>query len=152
MIVVLGWQGYPDIGSQHITAVHNQGALSDVADEVLSLPLHSTGYTRSVTRFISSVRTRQCFLISKGIIYRFNRHGDLVCRITDPKMIHVAGYVLDPALKRVVVLGNGWMMSSTTATTETHRPAKLKTTSDVRTSIPFNTQRAASRRHSQTNR
>lgn len=107
MIVVLGWQGYQMLSArEHITAVHNQGALSDVADEVLSLPLHSTGgYGIDSVHFIRQ-DGNNVFLISKGIIYRFNRHGDLVCRITDPKMIHVAGYVLDPAHKRVVVLGN----------------------------------------------
>ena len=46
------------------------------------------------------------FLISNETLYRFNRKGEFICRITHPDDIRVAGYVVNPANQQLIVLGN----------------------------------------------
>ncbi|MDL2222212.1 6-bladed beta-propeller, partial [Parabacteroides sp. OttesenSCG-928-N08] len=48
----------------------------------------------------------ELFLISNDILYRFRQSGEFVCRITDPEEISVAGYVVNPANRELIVLGN----------------------------------------------
>lgn len=82
------------------------GVLSDIAERVEAVPLKLDG-----SREIDGVRNvQQCgddlFLISGDCLYRFGRSGKLICRITDPSVITVAGYLVDPVKGRLVVMGN----------------------------------------------
>lgn len=74
--------------------------------EEIAMPLHTDdGQCIQTARDIQQ-EGKNLFLISNGILYRFNRQGDFICQITRPEEIVVAGYVVSPATEQVIVLGN----------------------------------------------
>lgn len=85
---------------------HLSGCLSDIADEVTAIPLEcppgdSIGKPYHIRR-----EGRELFLINRQTLYRFGCDGRFVARITDPADIRVAGYVVNPAARQLIVLGN----------------------------------------------
>ena len=82
------------------------GLLSEMAEEVTAIPLLAKGMDK-----IEDVRNVQMdgdnlFLISGNSLYRFDKSGKPVCRITDPSFITVAGYLIDSLKQQLVVMGN----------------------------------------------
>lgn len=103
---VCGKQAYELFAPGESIRSNPSGALSDIADEVIAIPLQSPE-----ARPIKEARhIRQegndLFLISEETLYRFNREGEFICRITHPDDIRVAGYVVNPANRQLIVLGN----------------------------------------------
>lgn len=85
---------------------HLSGCLSDIADEVTAIPLEcppgdSIGKPYHIRR-----EGRELFLINRQTLYRFGCDGRFVARITDPADIRVAGYVMNPPARQLIVLGN----------------------------------------------
>ena len=72
----------------------------------LAMPLHTDDVQCIQTARDIQQEGKNLFLISNGILYRFNRQGDFLCQITRPEEIVVAGYVVSPATKQIIVLGN----------------------------------------------
>ncbi|MDH6357998.1 6-bladed beta-propeller [Parabacteroides sp. PF5-9] len=82
------------------------GVLSDIADEVIAIPLELPE-----GEFIEKVRSvrkegNNLFLISNEVLYRFDKAGKFICRITNPEEIQVAGYVVYQTKRELIVLGN----------------------------------------------
>ncbi len=82
------------------------GSLSDITEELTAIPLQpADGYRIDKARSIRQ-EGANLFLISKGVLYRFQHNGDFICRITNPEDINVAGYMVDSVKKELIVLGN----------------------------------------------
>lgn len=106
VVLVYGKQGYDIYLSNRLAEAPMKGVLSDIAEEVVAIPLQTTGDVR-----IEKVRNirqegQNLFLISNNSLYRFTNEGRFVCRITNPEDIRVAGYVLNPISQELIVLGN----------------------------------------------
>ena len=106
VLLVCGKQAYNLLISNESIRSNPTGALSDIADEVIAIPLQDSG-THSI-REAKYIRQEgdNLFLISNETLYRFNRKGEFICRITHPDDIWVAGYVVNPANQQLIVLGN----------------------------------------------
>lgn len=84
----------------------NSGNLSEISEEVIAIPLQTTNECK-----IEKIRNIQkegndLFLISNETLYRFDKRGNFICKVTDPKIIKVAGYVVNPINHQIIVLGN----------------------------------------------
>ena len=106
VLLVCGKQAYNLLISNESIRSNPTGALSDIADEVIAIPLQDSG-THSIkeAKYIRQ-EVDNLFLISNETLYRFNRKGEFICRITHPDDIRVAGYVVNPANQQLIVLGN----------------------------------------------
>ncbi len=106
VLLVCGKQAYNLLISNESIRNNPTGALSDIADEVIAIPLQDSG-THSIkeAKYIRQ-EGDNLFLISNETLYRFNRKGEFICRITHPDDIRVAGYVVNPANRQLIVLGN----------------------------------------------
>jgi hypothetical protein len=82
-----------------------KGYLSEIAQRVTAIPLQTGAYEIEQTRAIRR-EGNSLFLISNDILYRFHADGQFVCRITDPSLIRVGTYLVDPLRRRLIVLGN----------------------------------------------
>ncbi|MDR1645563.1 MAG: hypothetical protein LBS05_07070 [Tannerellaceae bacterium] len=81
------------------------GYLSEIASRVTAIPLQTGEQRIENPRSIRREGTN-LFLISNDILYRFNLDGEFLCRITDPALIRVATYLIDPLRSRLIILGN----------------------------------------------
>lgn len=99
-------KGYETISSAASPTSHTYASLSDIAEEVVAIPLQGSG--KEAIKNAKNVRQEgnDIFLISNETLYRFNRKGDFVCRITERDSMRVAGYVVNPVKKQLIVLGN----------------------------------------------
>jgi len=80
--------------------------LSDIAEQVVAIPLSSAdGQAIEQVRDIRQ-EGDNLFLVSDDVLYRFDSTGAFLCRITDPAILRVACYVVDPQKKQLIVLGN----------------------------------------------
>ncbi|WP_102408444.1 6-bladed beta-propeller [Parabacteroides bouchesdurhonensis] len=99
-------QGYKLMTENNYLENLTSGSLSDIADEVVAIPLKTTEqYTINDAKNIRK-EGDNLFLLSEETLYRFNRKGEFICRITDPEVIKVAGYVVNPVSQQLIVLGN----------------------------------------------
>lgn len=105
-LLVCGLQGYKLLRNNNTTPNPFKGKLSDIADEVIAIPLRDTGELRIKSPQNIRQEGNNLFLVSEGVLYRFNREGQFICQITQPDEIQVAGYVINPAKKELIVLGN----------------------------------------------
>ncbi len=104
--LVYAKQGYDIYQLNQQATASLKGTLSDIAEEVVAIPLKTTGGASiQCARYIRQ-EGNNLFLISNDVLYRFTSEGEFVCRITDPEEIRVAGYVLHQANHELIVLGN----------------------------------------------
>lgn len=107
VLLVYARQGYLYyMSSLHAPGVYEEGLLSDIAAEVVEIPLKVPGGVRIGPVKNIRLAENDLFFTSDNILYRFTRTGEYVCRITDPEAIRVAGYLVDPAKHQLIVLGN----------------------------------------------
>lgn len=105
-MAMYGKLGYELFNGQTVLESATTGLLSDIAKEVTAIPLKTFGKAT-----VPNVRNVQqeganLFLISDDILYRFHRSGELIAPVTDPQLIAVAGYLIDPVRRCLVVMGN----------------------------------------------
>ena len=99
-------QGYDLFTDKNSIESPVSGNLSDIAEEVIAIPLETANGIRIQKARNIRQQGQDLFLISNDILYRFNRNGKFICRITNPHDIKVAGYVINPAQHQLIVLGN----------------------------------------------
>jgi hypothetical protein len=106
VIALYGRLGYELITDSSFQKSSLSGSLSDIAKTVTAIPLQSSG--GEPVNDINYFRQEKdnFFLVSNRSLYRFHASGRFICRITNPEVIQVAGYVIDPAAERLIVLGN----------------------------------------------
>lgn len=107
MLLCTIWQSYRVWREAGTPSVHAHGMLSDIADEVIAVPLENAPGQKPIVR-PHAVREEgdELFLIDNGAIYRYRKNGRFICRVTDPADIRVAGYLVNPAARQLIVMGN----------------------------------------------
>ena len=105
-VAVCLWQGYQRLTSQEEQQNHTEGYLSDIAEEVVAIPLESANGIHIETARQIRQEGKNLFLINNNVLYRFHRNGQFICRISDPEEISVAGYLIHPAQRQLIVMGN----------------------------------------------
>jgi hypothetical protein len=106
MIALYGRLGYELFTDDSLLKSSFSGSLSDIAETVTAIPLQSAG--GEPINDINYLRREKdnFFLVSNRSLYRFHTSGTFICRVTNPEVIEVAGYVIDPVAKQLIVLGN----------------------------------------------
>lgn len=101
-----GQLGYELVMGNRCPDTLAEGNLSDIAEEVTAIPLLTGG--EAPVGEVRQVRQEgnDLFLISDSVLYRFDRSGRLLGRITDRRQIEVAGYLVDSVHRQLIVLGN----------------------------------------------
>ncbi|MDR3140991.1 MAG: 6-bladed beta-propeller [Tannerellaceae bacterium] len=106
MIALYGRLGYELFTDDLLLKSSFQGSLSDIAETVTAIPLQpAAGEAISDINCLRQEKDN-LFLVSNRSLYRFHASGAFICRITNPEVIQVAGYVIDQAAQRLIVLGN----------------------------------------------
>lgn len=107
MLAFCAWQTYRLLSDDDALSLAAAGALSDLADEVVAVPLMAVPGQSPLAR-PHAVREEgnELFLIDREVIYRFRKDGQFICRVTDPADIRVAGYLVNPAARQLIVMGN----------------------------------------------
>ena len=106
IVVVYAKQAYNLHLSNLFAKERITGSLSDVAEEVIAIPLEPAGdYQIKKARNVRQ-EGKNLFLISDETLYRYSRNGEFICRITNPAEIKVAGYVVNQLQHELIVLGN----------------------------------------------
>lgn len=106
VLFVCGKQGYDLLSDFHQIQSLHTGSLSDIAEEVVAIPLQDTGgYSIKNARYIR-LEGNHLFLVSNRTLFHFNRSGVFIRRITNPEDIQVANYVINPVNQQLIVLGN----------------------------------------------
>lgn len=104
---ISAWQLYHKINKDTATEKHNDGVLSDIAEEVVAIPLQTPSgmepikYARNISK-----QGDNLFLVSRNTLFLFNRKGEFIRQITNPDEISVAGYMINEGKKEIIVLGN----------------------------------------------
>lgn len=106
MLLLCGGFGYEHLMAERNADLRRDGELSDIAESVTAIPLKPINGQPLTEAHDIQKEGDDLFLISQGILYRFNRQGDLVCQITHPEEIKVAGYLVHALKKQLIVLGN----------------------------------------------
>lgn len=106
MVLLYAREGYDTYLSAYHIKERITGILSDIAKEVTAIPLQSAdgkaiGKVRDIRKDGNNL-----FLISENMLYRYNKDGQFICRITDQEDVKVAGYLIDPVKNELIVLGN----------------------------------------------
>lgn len=84
-----------------------EGRLSDIAAKVTLVPLQpANGYPLAGKPKCVRQEGNNLFFICEDVLYRFTTGGKFIGRITDPDVIRVAEYAIDPLRKQLIVLGN----------------------------------------------
>lgn len=107
VLIVSGWHGYKRWQKADQTAKHLSGSLSDIAEEVVAIPLQQPAGGKPITT-ARDIRKdgNDLFLISRNTLYHFDQQGKFISQVTHPEDIQVAGYMLDALQRQVIVLGN----------------------------------------------
>lgn len=106
MLLLCGGFGYERLMADRDTDMNRKGELSDIAESVTAIPLKPINGKSLTDAHDIQKDGNDLFLICQGILYRFNRQGELVCQITQPEEIKVAGYLVHSLKKQLIVLGN----------------------------------------------
>jgi hypothetical protein len=106
MIALYGRLGYELFTDDCLLESSLSGSLSDIAETVTAVSLQPPG--GEPINAINGLRQEKdnFFLVSNHSLYCFHTSGRFICRITNPEVIQVAGYVIDPRAKQLIVLGN----------------------------------------------
>ncbi len=105
-VVLYGKMAYEVFTEQSIFENNIEGKLSDIAEDVTAIPLQTFGLHKIERARSVQKEGDNLFLISDDTLYRFDKTGKLICRVTDPNLVTVAGYMIDPIKGRLIVLGN----------------------------------------------
>ena len=104
-VTVCIWHGVERLALQSRDQLWRDGQLSEIAQEVVAIPLRAAGMQLTEVRNLSR-EGNDLFLISREQLYRFDMQGRMVCPITQPGQIRVAHYMIDAAHRQLIVLGN----------------------------------------------
>lgn len=106
VVLVVGKQGYDTYMSAMYVQEKLTGSLSDIAEEVVAIPLQPAGEHRIGKAHSIRKEGGSLFLVSEDVLYHYSINGQFICRITRPEDIRVAGYLVNPLEKELIVYGN----------------------------------------------
>lgn len=103
IIILYGWLGYDLISNQQVQSRQSSGKLSDIAEEVIAIPLE-THHNCQLKQIELIKRDREhIFLISNQQLFHFHSSGKFVGIITSHE-IEVIDYVIAPIHKCLIVI------------------------------------------------
>lgn len=112
LMALYGWIGFQMFHNQDLPQCHLEGALSDVAEEVIAIPLETN--THCLLKQIRLIKRdrENIFLVSNRQLYHFNSSGKFLgqittCRPGAEQYIELADYAVDPVHDRLIVIGTG---------------------------------------------
>lgn len=97
-------EGYKIISEDMPVKSTTEGSLSDVADEVIAIPLETTSDCRLKHATQIKRDRNELFLVSNGQLFHFDCSGKFLSRITSNKHFLVTDYVIDPLEKQLIVM------------------------------------------------
>lgn len=99
-------EGYQCVCDDNPVKSATQGALSDVAEEVIAIPLETKPDCR--LKYASRIQRdrNDLFLVSNRQLYRFDCSGKFVNQVTHNNQFQVADYVIDPIQRQLIVMDN----------------------------------------------
>ena len=112
LIALYGWVGYRMIRNKYLPQCQPEGSLSDVAEEVIAIPLETNEFC-SLKKIKMIKRDREdIFLVSNRQLYHFNSSGKYLgqitaCRPKTGQPVELADYAVDPVHDRLIVIGTG---------------------------------------------
>ena len=112
LIVLYGRIGYQIIHHTDLPQCHSEGSLSDIAEEVIAIPLETNEYC-SLKNIKMIKRDREdIFLVCNRQLYHFNSSGKFLGQITTHRPragqpVELADYAVDPVHDRLIVIGTG---------------------------------------------
>ena len=112
LIALYGRIGYQVIHNTDLPQCQLEGSLSDVAEEVIAIPLETNGHC-SLKKIKMIKRDREdIFLVSDRRLYHFNSSGQFLGQITayrpgTKQPVELADYAVDPVRDRLIVIGTG---------------------------------------------
>lgn len=97
-------EGYKIFCNENPAICATQGFLSDVAEEVIAVPLETNESCR--LRYATQIKRDKgdLFLVSNRQLYHFKCSGEFVNQITWNSRFSVADYVIDPLEKQLIVM------------------------------------------------
>ena len=110
MILLYGWLGYNFIVNQELSFDQSKGELSDIAEEVIAIPLEAHNNCQLEQIQLIKRDKEHIFLISNQQLFHFNSSGKFIGQITTlsnqtSKGIDVIDYVIDPVHACLIVIG-----------------------------------------------
>ncbi|WP_075967617.1 6-bladed beta-propeller [Parabacteroides massiliensis] len=112
LIALYGRIGYQIIHNTDLPQCQPEGSLSDVAEEVIAIPLETNKHC-SLKKIRMIKRDREdLFLVSDRQLYHFNSSGKFLGQITTHRSetgqpVELADYAVDPVHDRLIVIGTG---------------------------------------------
>ena len=105
-VIMCGKLTYELIQKNQLVSITSGGCLSDIADEVVAIPLCSA--EKHVVHLPRKIRKDggNLFLISGESLLRFDLSGNFICAITDEALERVGDYIVNPEERQLIVLGN----------------------------------------------
>lgn len=99
-------EGYRIISDDMPVKSTTKGSLSDIADEVIAIPLETKSDCR--LKYATQIKRdrNELFLVSNGQLYHFDCSGKFVNRITSNQHFPVADYVINPLERQLIVMDN----------------------------------------------
>lgn len=99
-------EGYQCVCNDNPVKSATQGTLSDVAEEVIAIPLETKPDCR--LKYASRIQRdrNDLFLVSNRQLYRFDCSGKFVNQVTRNSQFQVADYVIDPIQRQLIVMDN----------------------------------------------
>jgi hypothetical protein len=105
-IVLVVWECYETMFADHPEEIRTSASLSDIAQKVRAIPLQFNGNIPAGDLRNIRIHDNNLFLISRNTLYRFDASGRFVCRITDPRTVSVASFLVDEKNQQLIVLAN----------------------------------------------
>ena len=109
LIALYGWIGYQVIHNTDLPQCLPEGSLSDIAEEVIAIPLETNGH--HPLKKIKMIKRDQedIFLVCNRQLYHYNSSGQFLGQITTNRQkkgeaIEVADYAIDPIHDRLIVI------------------------------------------------
>lgn len=110
LTILYGWLGYELISNQQLSPIHSKGELSDIAEEVIAIPLETHAQCKLKQVQLIKRDKEHIFLVSGQQLYHFNSSGKFIGQITTPSNqttqgIDVVDYAVDPVHACLIVIG-----------------------------------------------
>lgn len=97
-------EGYKIISEDMPVKSTTKGFLSNIAEEVIAIPLETTADCRLKHATQIKRDRNELFLVSNGQLFHFDCSGKFLSRVTNNQHFLVADYVIDPVERQLIIM------------------------------------------------
>lgn len=97
-------EGYKIISEDMPVKSTTKGFLSNIAEEVIAIPLETTADCRLKHATQIKRDRNELFLVSNGQLFHFDCSGKFLSRVTNNQHFLVANYVIDPVERQLIIM------------------------------------------------